>query len=578
MPKMERTQIAGLVRAARAGDGEAMSQLLQAARKNVLFQCRRILKHPEDAEDLTQEVLLIIYEKLGDLKEPEHFISWANSIATHRCLNFRARNPKDLQFAKDEQGHSVLDTLAEMDRQAIPDQALDNAETVRMVRELVDSLPETQRITILSHYNADISVKEIAAEMGVSENTVKSRLLYGRKAIEKGVKEYEKQGIKLYGLSPLPFLLYFLRAAAETETSDEAAAAAVAAILSGSAGTSAAGAAASGTAGAAAETAASSSVGASAAGTAASGAAGTAASTTGVLGGLGAKVAAIVLAGAVAVGGGAAIYSSRQAQPPAQSANPGQIQQPADTADPDGPVPLAAYTDRLTTVAGTPDAGLRGIYLRTPVFEEVNEGYRNINAYLDQLHQAFNPEDDPKVAAMLGIYESGADQAQYTRSLTVTYQDEYYVCLTSYESAWAQELNLPSYRADTPTDPYFQELRAYFLEPARINYTFDVRTGALLELSDLHPGTDEEVAEWVADIIRASRFSDSLNEDTYPDADDGFLLASHDLTTEDINIDREYGSSYDAGPYQQGQAIYIWEIDPTIDPLCIPLPAWPERP
>ena len=240
MKKMDKIQIAELVQKAQTGDSEAMNQLLQTAYKNVLFQCRRIMKHSEDAEDMAQEVLIKIYETLGTLREPERFISWANTIATRRCINERMRNPKDLQFVEDEEGNSILDNLEELDQQSMPEAALDSEETRRMIRELIDKLPETQRVAVMSYYNAEMSVKEIAELLGVSENTVKSRLSYGRKAIEKGVKEYEKQGIKLYGLSPLPFLLYFLRSSAEMG-SDAAASAAASAVLS-------AGAAAAGTA------------------------------------------------------------------------------------------------------------------------------------------------------------------------------------------------------------------------------------------------------------------------------------------------------------------------------------------
>ena len=135
MARMERVQVAELVRKAQAGDSEAMNQLLKTAYKNILFQCQRIMNHPQDAEDMAQEVLLQIYESLGTLREPERFISWANTIASRRCINERKRNPKDLQFLEDEEGNSVLDKLEEPDWRQIPDAALDNAETRRMVRE-----------------------------------------------------------------------------------------------------------------------------------------------------------------------------------------------------------------------------------------------------------------------------------------------------------------------------------------------------------------------------------------------------------------------------------------------------------
>ena len=60
-----------------------------------------------------------------------------------------------------------------------------------------------------------IPIREIAAALNCSENTVKSRLNYGRKNIKKRAEELQKKGYKLYGLAPLPLLLYLLRTDAE---------------------------------------------------------------------------------------------------------------------------------------------------------------------------------------------------------------------------------------------------------------------------------------------------------------------------------------------------------------------------
>ena len=61
------------------------------------------------------------------------------------------------------------------------------------------------------YYYQEMPVKDIAETLGTSESAVKSRLLYGRRKIEAKVRDLEKRGTKLYGLSPLPFLLWLLR-------------------------------------------------------------------------------------------------------------------------------------------------------------------------------------------------------------------------------------------------------------------------------------------------------------------------------------------------------------------------------
>ena len=70
------------------------------------------------------------------------------------------------------------------DRQTnIPEQVIDQAETKRLIQEIIDELPDDQRAAIGMYYYEEMSVREIAEAMGATENAVKSRLLYGRRKI-----------------------------------------------------------------------------------------------------------------------------------------------------------------------------------------------------------------------------------------------------------------------------------------------------------------------------------------------------------------------------------------------------------
>lgn len=80
-----------------------------------------------------------------------------------------------------------------------------------MVHEMLDTLPDDQRMCILMFHFEGASIREIAEAMECSENTVKSRLNYGRKAIKKKSEELQKKGYKLYSMAPLPLLLFLLR-------------------------------------------------------------------------------------------------------------------------------------------------------------------------------------------------------------------------------------------------------------------------------------------------------------------------------------------------------------------------------
>lgn len=293
---METEKLKELIEKCKEGDAAAMEELLCIAYGPVFYQCQRLLKNNQDAQDVTQEILLTVYTKLGNLKEPAAFWGWLKRITSTRCMNAITRVPKDLQIIEDEEGHSILDRLENEDVQQIPEEALDNAETARMIGEIVDALPDEQRICTLLYYYDEFSVKEIAGMTGVSENTVKSRLNYARKAIKERVLEYEKKGTKLYGLSPLPFLLYFLQKTAEENADSAAAAKAAAEVMAKGAVPGASGAVLQ-----AAKTTGEDVGTATTAG----------AAVPHVLGGLSLKAVAVIIAGIVAIGGvGAAIYAA----------------------------------------------------------------------------------------------------------------------------------------------------------------------------------------------------------------------------------------------------------------------------
>ena len=327
-----------VIRRCLSGDQQAQEELVLAAQNRVYYHCRKMLKHEEDALDATQEILISMLTRLDRLQDPEAFWGWLSAMTANHCRNILTRGRREAQIPEDDEGNSLLDAFESLDEQAVPDKALDNDETRRMIVELVDQLPPPQRQCVLMFYYEEMSVKDIAAALETSEGTVKSRLNYARKAIKSGVDAYAAQGVKLY--SALPFLVYFLqRDAGIGGLSASAAEALARSVLAGAAGTAAAGTAAAGAAGTVAPS------GGAAAGTAAA-SGGTASHA---LSGLLAHKAALGLAGLAAAGavaGGAALYQPEPepAEDPApivEVAEPQPIPEPEPTPAPE-PEPAPA--------------------------------------------------------------------------------------------------------------------------------------------------------------------------------------------------------------------------------------------
>ena len=329
-----------LIARSRQGDREAQSALVEAAQNRVYYHCKKMLKKEEDAQDAAQDVLLAMLTGLDKLREPAAFWGWVNGITANRCRHLLSSPRREWQIPEDEEGNSMLESVEDLDEHLVPDKALDNEETRRMILDLVDDLPPEQRLCVLFYYYDEMSVKEIAQAMDTSEGTVKSRLNYARRSIKRGVEDYERKGVKLYSLSPAVLLVYFLRQeAAASALEGSAAASLTAQVLAQAAGaaaeTTAAGAAAeTAAAGTAAETTATgaaaeaTTAGAAVGNTAAGAAAGAAAKT-----GLSVKLIAGIVAGAVVVGGAAVglpALTDREASPSAA----------VETPVPTGPLPF----------------------------------------------------------------------------------------------------------------------------------------------------------------------------------------------------------------------------------------------
>ena len=117
----------------------------------------------------------------------------------------------DLQNENDE-GDVFEYNLEDENMSTQPEMACTVQETQDMVRELIDSLSDEQRICVLMFHLEGYSIKDIATVLNCSENTVKSRLNYGRKNIKAKAEELQKKGYKLYSYTPMCLLVYLLMA------------------------------------------------------------------------------------------------------------------------------------------------------------------------------------------------------------------------------------------------------------------------------------------------------------------------------------------------------------------------------
>lgn len=208
-----------LVERAKNGDQDAISELYNRTYNNVYFTVKALIQSEDTILDIVQDSYVKGFESLSQLQDSDKFRAWMKKIAHNKAVDY-LRKAKPVMFSAMSTEEDEVIEFEDDRPENLPEIVIDQQETTRLIKEILDSLSAEQRLVVGMFYYEQMSVKEIAETLGVSENTVKSRLSYGRKKIEIQVKELEKQGTKLYSLAPLPFvLLLFKNATAQAAQS-----------------------------------------------------------------------------------------------------------------------------------------------------------------------------------------------------------------------------------------------------------------------------------------------------------------------------------------------------------------------
>lgn len=239
-------EIAQWVRRLQNGDMQAFNSLYAATNDSGYFTALKILKDPDEAQDVLQESYIAVLEKIGDLQSPETFVSWFHQIVANRAKNALVKK-KPALFQTQEQEQAYTDFVPDEDEAFQPQASVDQADLRDQVMQIVDGLSDDKRACVLLFYYNELSIADIAATMDVPENTVKTRLFQARKDIRKGVEALQKKNVCLRSVAPVSLVIWALRMAQKSEggafSAGPAAALVLQEVTAASAGTAAAGAA-----------------------------------------------------------------------------------------------------------------------------------------------------------------------------------------------------------------------------------------------------------------------------------------------------------------------------------------------
>jgi len=179
-----------LIKLAREGDQKAFETLLKKYRNLVYHVMIKMVRNPQEAEDLSQEAFIKAFNALASFNEEFAFSTWLMKIATNNCIDY-LRKKKLRTYSIDEPiQYKEEQVQVELpDHDPTPEKQLLNEERRILINEAIQSLPPRYRHVIVLRHQEEKSYEDIAEILKLPLGTVKARIFRAREMLNKKIRD-----------------------------------------------------------------------------------------------------------------------------------------------------------------------------------------------------------------------------------------------------------------------------------------------------------------------------------------------------------------------------------------------------
>ncbi|HTM04193.1 MAG TPA: sigma-70 family RNA polymerase sigma factor [Vicinamibacterales bacterium] len=207
---MDRTQDRQLIAQLRAGDEMAVQELAERYSPRIFQLAMRHMKNREDAEEVTQDVLMKVYRKVDAFRGDSALSSWIYRITFNTAMS-RLRNGKAARAAEQERERveaastSIDEPISSVRQPAdwshMPDEELLRLQLRQAVAIAIAELPEIYRAPVLLRDIQGLSTEEASSRLHLKDQTLKSRLHRGRLMLREKLRAFTT-GLNLHPPTP----------------------------------------------------------------------------------------------------------------------------------------------------------------------------------------------------------------------------------------------------------------------------------------------------------------------------------------------------------------------------------------
>ncbi len=164
------------VRIMRAEETAKLSGRMMSYQEDVFRVCLGFSRNPQDAEDLSQEVYLKAFRRIGTVRESAALKAWLLRIARNTCLDHQKKGRLIRLFKRSLSGADTQKNPTEREQAVL-------SERLARLKEAVRRLPNKQKEVFVLREYGHLSYSEVAEALGLKEGTVMSRLNRARRAV-----------------------------------------------------------------------------------------------------------------------------------------------------------------------------------------------------------------------------------------------------------------------------------------------------------------------------------------------------------------------------------------------------------
>lgn len=185
-----------LARKTLGGDMAAFEELVNRFKNRVFALVYRIVGQRQEAEDITQEVFITVYEKLYQFDTSKNFAPWIYRIASNTSISALRKKKKVVMLNFDETfgSHNEINQASSY---IDPQLLFERKELQEEISSAIMMLPESYRVIITMRYQMDLDNREISDILEISKENVEVRIHRARKALRKIIlQNREERGIQ----------------------------------------------------------------------------------------------------------------------------------------------------------------------------------------------------------------------------------------------------------------------------------------------------------------------------------------------------------------------------------------------